>query len=202
MKSHGIPVYANKIDYIVNAPLQEVIPKLFWISYDLEYNHNITSCEFYSDGEGSSFTTHFILYLISKLAGIFQEREICAKFHHFKISEELYVITQDHCDIIPLNKKYIRVTMYLSGIQFKALSPTTTQVTRIFHGDMNGAIPKCKLFFLATFFSQKTFNFLGIINSVAKKHVNANIKVKQILDAGNYQVKTYELQPLPNSLHQ
>lgn len=154
MKSKGIPVYANKFEYTVNAPLQEVVSKFFWIAYDPEHNHNITTSQFFCSGEGSSFSTHFIVHMVTKIGGIFQEREICLLMHHFKISDDTHIITQEHSHAIPANKKFIRITFHLSGILFKALSATSTQVSRILHGVDTGSIPKCSAQF---FFLPPTF---------------------------------------------
>lgn len=144
MKNKGIPVFANKFEFVINLPLEEIYSKFTLCCYDPEFNSNFTTCDLYLDGEGSSLTTHFLLYATSKLGGIFQERDLEVLFRYFRISEDIMIFTFEQSSLIPLNKKFIRTTFYLSGLHFKALSRTSTQITRVYHVDLNGSIPKCK----------------------------------------------------------
>lgn len=143
MKNKGVSVFANKFEFTINLPLQEVVSKFLFANYDLENNPSISTINFYSCGEGSSPSTHFIIYGTTKLGGVFHDRDYSFSCRYFKLSEDVVILAQEQSYAIPVSKKYIRSTFHLSGIQFKALSATSTQITQMLQVDANGNIPKC-----------------------------------------------------------
>lgn len=144
MKDASFPVFANKFEFVIDAPLEEILPKFIAIGYNPEFNPNFTTCEFYLIGEGSSLITQFLFYGTTKFGGVFQDRDFVLLFRFFRLSEDVAVYILDQSTSIPVSKKFIRATFSLSGFYFKAISPTSTQITEVFQVDLNGSIPKCK----------------------------------------------------------
>lgn len=134
MKEKGTPVFANKFQFVMNRPLEEVAYKYILMVFDPEFGQVITWREVYSDGEGSSLHSHFIIYSIAKFGGIFQDRDFAILCRYFKISENTIVLVVESAEAVPPNKRFIRSTVYkLSGYHFKSLSPTSTQITSSLH---------------------------------------------------------------------
>lgn len=185
---------------MVHIPLKEIATKFLLIQFDPDQNHNFAESEYYSSGEGSSFATHYIAYAISKLGGIFQDRDLCFMVRFYQLSEDSIVYVQEQSDAIPSSNKYIRSTFYLSGGSFKALSPTSTLITYIVQMDPGGSIPKCKPNIV--FLTNKralllTLIWIGLINASSGFMYDTQTKLKHVLESNSYTKIPPQLKSLP-----
>jgi len=176
-KEKLVGFFNNKYEFTINVPLEEAAYKFLIAMFDPEVNP-MSQTEYYSSGEGSSITTYFFVYSVYKMGGIFVDRDFILLYKFFRVSEDTIVIICENSEAIPANDKYIRLTFYTNSYCFKALSPTSTQITRIFQADPNGSIPK------------------WFINSLCGRIIDLSLRVIQVLETGKYN-KTVQLKPLP-----
>lgn len=168
MKVKGRSLLFWKSEIIIEKPLKQVFENFPRLFHNHRCNFKIFSDSTWyhvRDTSSPETETEYILHLVSNMPPVFQTRDICvhATFHSLDETRALFIYEQSKT--IPVSAEVIRVRTKLSGSYFKALSPTSTQVTSIVDADQGGLIPKWFLNIFGSDLSKNTTKFKAILES-------------------------------------
>lgn len=144
MKEEGVSVIAVKFEFLVKVSFEQTYQYFPFLQCDPVLNPLWSEVNYYSDGEDSSLSTHFIVHLLSAMVPPFGDRDIALQCSYHRHSEDSMIYLVQNANSFPLTKKRIRAYSHLCGMLIKSIIPSSTLITHIVQGDAKGAMPKCK----------------------------------------------------------